>query len=340
MHLAIDAMGGDTGPAATVAGSLQALAGNPQLRITLFGAQTQLQPLLKTAAARSLIAADRLAIRGCSQVIADDDRPARVLRDKPDSSMARAIEAHAAGEFDGCISAGNTGALLALGCRFLKTFPGIDRPALCTAAPTVDGHVWLLDMGANLECSDLHLYQFALMGHQLARQVDGNAAPRLALLNVGSEAGKGPAVVRRAAERLQADQELNFQGYVEGDGIFTGSVDVVVCDGFAGNLVLKASEGVARTFAGALSAELKESWRTRIGAWLCLPILRRFAARIDPGRYNGAPLLGLHGIVVKSHGGAGAREFAAAIHVAAAQVSTGLPATLAKVFAARHEQDI
>lgn len=337
MHLAVDAMGGDVGPAATVAGSLHALAENPQLRITLFGEQTQLQPFLNTADAQRLIAADRLALRACSQIIADDDRPSRVLRDKPDASMARAIEQHAAGEFGGCVSAGNTGALLALGCRWLDTFPGIDRPALCTAAPTVDGHVWLLDMGANLECSDLHLYQFALMGHQLARLVDGNVAPRLALLNIGSEAGKGPAIVRRAAERLEADGELNFQGYIEGDGIFTGVVDVVVCDGFAGNLVLKASEGVARTFAGALSAELKGSWRTRIGAWLCLPVLRRFAARIDPGRYNGAPLLGLRGVVVKSHGGAGAREFAAAIHVAAAQVATGLPAALAEVFARLHE---
>src|SRR5690625_3198947 len=333
MHLAVDAMGGDAGPAATVAGSLQALAENPQLRITLFGEPSRLQSFLNAADAQPLLAADRLALHPCTQIIADDDRPARVLRDKLDASMARAIELHAAGAYDGCVSAGNTGALLALGCRWLETFPGIDRPALCTAAPTVDGHVWLLDMGANIECSDLHLYQFALMGHQLARMVDGNDAPRLALLNIGSEAGKGPAVVRRAADRVAADPGLNFQGYIEGDGLFTGAVDVVVCDGFAGNLVLKASEGVARTFAGALGAELKSSWQTRIGAWLCLPVLRRFAARIDPGRYNGAPLLGLHGVVVKSHGGAGAAEFAAAIHVAAAQVSSGLPAALAEVFA-------
>lgn len=337
MHLAVDAMGGDAGPAATVAGSLQALAENSQLRITLFGVQNLLQPLLKTADAQSFVAGGRLALRDCSQVIAGDDRPSRVLRDKPDASMARAVERHAAGEFDGCVSAGNTGALLALGRRWLDTFPGIDRPALCTAAPTVDGHVWLLDMGANLECSDLHLYQFALMGHQLARLVDGNVSPRLALLNIGSEAGKGPVVVRKAAERLRADEALNFQGYIEGDGLFTGIVDVVVCDGFAGNLVLKASEGVARTFAGALGAELKASWRTRLGAALCLPVLRRFAARIDPGRYNGAPLLGLNGVVVKSHGGAGAREFAAAIHVAAAQVSTALPTALAATFAGIYE---
>lgn len=333
MHLAVDAMGGDAGPAATVAGSLRALAEDSRLRITLFGEEARLKLFLDTAEAQQLVRGGRLALRQCSQVIEGDDRPSRVLRDKPDASMARAIEAHAAGELDGCVSAGNTGALLGLGCHWLETFPGIDRPALCTAAPTADGHVWLLDMGANLECSDLHLYQFALMGHQLARLVDGNDKPRIALLNIGSEAGKGPAMVRKAADRLRADGSLNFTGYVEGDDIFSGAVDVVVCDGFSGNLVLKASEGVVRTLAATLNAELRSSWLTRIGAWLCLPVLRRFAARVDPGRYNGAPLLGLRGVVVKSHGGAGAREFACAIHVAAAQVATGLPGGLAEVFA-------
>lgn len=332
MLIAVDAMGGDAGPAATVAGSLLALAEDSRLRITLFGDEARLTPFLNSTEAQQLLSRDRLALRHCSQIIQGDDRPSRALRDKPDASMARAIEAHAAGEFDGCVSAGNTGALLGLGCFWLETFPGIDRPALCTAAPTVDGHVWLLDMGANLECSDLHLYQFALMGHQLARLVDGNDRPRIALLNIGSEAGKGPAVIRNAADRLQFDDQLNFTGYVEGDGIFSGAVDVVVCDGFVGNLVLKSSEGVARTFASALDSELRKSWHSRIGAWLCLPVLRRFSARIDPGRYNGAPLLGLRGVVVKSHGGANAQEFACAIKVAATQVATNLAAGLAEVF--------
>lgn len=331
VRIAVDAMGGDVGPGVTVPGALLALSRQNHLAITLFGDESAITPWLKASNARQWLESGRLAVRHCTQLIVDE-RPAWVLREGTDTAIGRAIEAHAKGEFDGCVSAGHTGVLLALGRHWLKTFPGIDRPALCTAAPALGGHVWLLDMGANLDCTDLHLYQFARMAHHLACLVDGNSAPRVALLNIGSEAGKGPPVIRSAAERLRGDSYINFIGYIEGDRVFAGDADIVVCNGFAGNIVLKSSEGLARTLVDTLRTELRSSWLSRLGAWLCRPALRRFGARIDPGRYNGAPLLGLRGVVVKSHGGAEKAEFSHAIGVAATQAAMALTDSLASAF--------
>ena len=315
VRIALDAMGGDHGVGVVAPAALLALAHDPALEIVLVGCRSAIEPLL----ARQPRLADRVDIRPASQVVAMDDPPALALRNKKDSSMRVAIDLVKSGAVQACVSAGNTGALMATAKFVLKTLPGIERPAICAAIPSSSGHTHMLDLGANVSCSAEQLCQFALMGSELSRAIDGNAMPRITLLNIGEEDIKGHETVRQAAALLRAGQ-LNYVGYSEGDDVFHGDTDVVVCDGFAGNVALKTCEGVARMIRDTLQRECRRGPLSMLAGLAAYPILRRLRKRIDPRRYNGAVLLGLPGIVIKSHGGADQMAFANAIHIAAKAV--------------------
>jgi glycerol-3-phosphate acyltransferase PlsX len=241
-----------------------------------------------------------------------DEAPAQALRGKKDSSMRVAIDLVKSGEAHACVSAGNTGALMAISRFALKTLPGIDRPAIISVLPTVSGRTYMLDLGANVDCEPEHLLQFGVMGATLVGAVEHKDRPSVGLLNIGEEAIKGNEVVKRAAELLRAS-ELNFIGNIEGNDIYRGKADVVVCDGFVGNVALKTSEGLAHMLGHALKEEFSRNWLARMAAAFAYPVLRRFKNRFDPRRYNGATLLGLRGIVVKSHGSADRVSFERAI---------------------------
>ncbi len=316
--IALDAMGGDHGPSVVVPAALRALRDDRNLSLVLVGAEDTL------TAAAGQDGNDRLRIHHASQSVGMDEPPAQAMRNKRDSSMRVAIDLVKSGEVDACVSAGNTGALMATARFVLKTIAGIDRPAICSALPTPSGHTHVLDLGANVDCTAEHLLQFALMGAVLASAVDGNPRPRVGLLNIGEEAIKGNEQVKGADKLLQSE-DLNYVGYVEGDGIFSGAADVVVCDGFAGNVALKATEGAVKLIGNFMREEFKRSAFTKLAALMAAPVLRSFRARTDPRRYNGASLLGLRGIVVKSHGGADELSFANAIAVAAAETEQNVP---------------
>ncbi|WP_342243022.1 phosphate acyltransferase PlsX [Pseudomonas sp. OTU5201] len=322
--IAIDAMGGDYGPRCIVPASVACLAEFPSLHLVLVGQA----PLLEELVAR--VPADyrqRLQIEHASEVIAMDERPAQALRGKPDASMRVALELVRNGRAQACVSAGNTGALMALSRYVLKTLPGIDRPAMVSAIPTARGHCHLLDLGANVDCSAEHLYQFAVMG-AVAAEALGIARPRVALLNVGTEDIKGNQQVKLAASLLQQAEGLNYIGYIEGDGLYRGEADVVVCDGFVGNILLKSSEGLASMIAARIEALFTESLGARLVGSLALPLLRRLRTDLTPARHNGASFLGLQGIVIKSHGSAGAEGFQSAIRRALIEVRENLPQRL------------
>ncbi len=265
-----------------------------------------------------------------------DESPAQALRAKKDSSMRVAINLVKQGEADACVSAGNTGALMATARFVLKTLPGIDRPAICTTLPTVHGHTRMLDLGANVDSKAEHLLQFAVMGSVLAT-VNGIDQPRVGLLNIGEEDIKGNEQVKEAV-RLLAASDLHYIGFVEGDGIFLDEVDVVVCDGFVGNVALKSSEGVAKLIRHYMTQEFKRNPLTRLAGLVALPVLRALGRKIDPRRYNGASLLGLQGIVVKSHGGADALAFANAIQVAMLEAERKVPQQIDAHLAALHAE--
>jgi len=322
--IAIDAMGGDFGPHCIVPACLESLAEFPSLRLTLVGPADLLADLVAQHPAAD---AARLSIHPASEVIAMDERPAQVLRGKPDSSMRQALELVRSGAAHACVSAGNTGALMALSRHLLKTLPGIDRPAMVTAIPTARGHCLLLDLGANIDCSAENLYQFAVMG-AVAAEAQGVLSPRVALLNVGTEAIKGNQQVKLAASLLQQAAALNYVGFVEGDGLYRGEADVVVCDGFVGNIVLKASEGLAAMIAARVAAQFSAGLFARAVGLLALPLLRRLQGELRPARHNGASFLGLQGIVVKSHGSAGPEGFRSAIRRALTEVGENLPQRL------------
>ncbi len=319
--IALDAMGGDHGPAVVVPAALRALAAHPDLTLILVGRPEAVEAEL---ARHGTDGGGRLRLHPATQVVAMDEAPSHALRGKKDSSMRVAIDLVKRGEAAACVSAGNTGALMATARFVLKTLPGIDRPAICTALPTVRGHTHVLDLGANIDSDAAHLFQFAVMGSVLASAVDGNERPSVGLLNIGEEEIKGNEQVKEAA-RLLAESPLNYTGFVEGDGIFLGEADVVVCDGFVGNVMLKSSEGVARMIAHYMRQEFRRSLFTRLAGLCALPVLRALKRRIDPREYNGASLLGLQGIVVKSHGGADVKAFAAAIGVAVTEVRQDVP---------------
>ncbi|WP_303785496.1 phosphate acyltransferase PlsX [Azovibrio restrictus] len=307
--IAIDCMGGDHGPSVTVPAALAFLRRHPDACVVLVGQESLIRPLLASFPADI---SRRCTLRHASQVVAMDEGPALALRNKKDSSMRVAIDLVKEGEAQACVSAGNTGALMAISRFVLKMLPGIDRPAICTVLPTMTGHVHMLDLGANVDCEAEHLRQFGIMGAMLAAAVDHLERPRVGLLNIGEEDIKGNEVVKRAAELLK-DSGLNFVGNVEGDGIYKGDADVVVCDGFVGNVALKTSEGLAQMLSTFLKQEFGRNPLTKLAALAALPVLRRFKARVDHRVYNGASLLGLRGVSVKSHGSADAYAFEQAI---------------------------
>jgi glycerol-3-phosphate acyltransferase PlsX len=318
--VAIDAMGGDHGPHVTVPAALEALKQHNEINIVLVGLADAIEAELR---ARKAAVGPRLRIHHASEVVAMDESPQSALRNKKDSSMRVAIDLVKSGEANACVSAGNTGALMATARFVLKTLPGIDRPAIASALPSAKGQVWMMDLGANADCTAEHLLQFAIMGAMLVSCVEHKERPSVGLLNIGSEDIKGNEVVKQAGELLRASH-LNFYGNVEGNDIYKGTTDLVVCDGFVGNVALKTSEGLAQLMGRMLTAEFKRNWLTKLIALIAMPVLRAFKRRMDPRRYNGASLLGLRGIVVKSHGGADSFAFEHAIDTAIEEARNGV----------------
>ncbi len=319
-------MSGDSGPRQALPAVSNALRRYPSLHLVLVGDEALLRARVDTDMAD---VSGRVSVVAASDVVTMSDRPTQALRHKPNSSMRRAIDLLAGQAVDGVVSAGNTGALMAMSALLLQRLPGIERPALCSPVPTRKGHCYLLDLGANLDCSPQQLHQFAAMGAALAIALDDLPRPRVALLNVGVEAGKGTDTVRAAAARCEADSRLNYVGFVEGDQLFDGGVDVVVCDGFSGNVALKVCEGTAELIAGKLRAQFGRGIARRLLGCLLAPTLRSLYAQLDPGQYNGACLLGLRGVVVKSHGRSDSAAFERAIDCAVRSVQRGLPGQIA-----------
>lgn len=333
--IALDAMGGDHGPRIVVPAAVDAVSAYSNLQIILVGNRALLEQHLRACNALNN---PRLIIHEASQVVAMDDAPAVALRHKRDSSMRVAINLVKEGVAEACVSAGNTGALMAIARFILKMLPGVDRPAITYSLPSmnVKGHVHILDLGANVHCDASDLFQFAVMGSVLATAIDGNQNPKIGLLNIGSEAIKGSAEVKCAAELLQNNSlGLNYIGYVEGDDIYKGTADVVVCDGFVGNVALKASEGLAKMILKMAKEEFMRSWYGRCAALFSGPILKALHQRLDPSRYNGASLLGLKGIVIKSHGNAERKAFGMAIRVAMLEVEKNISAKIQTHLAAQ-----
>ncbi|MGH7116335.1 MAG: phosphate acyltransferase PlsX [Stellaceae bacterium] len=311
--LALDAMGGGHAPDMVLRGAEMALQRQPGLRFMLFGAEGEIRPLLTKLPRLG----PAVSLHHTSEVVLDDAKPSLALRAGRQSSMRLAIDAVAEGRADGVVSAGNTGALMAMAKFVLKTLPGIDRPAIASFFPTRRGESVMLDLGANVDCDAENLVQFALLGDAFARTVLGLVEPTVGLLNVGSEDLKGNDAVRAASLRLRdALSPIHFHGFIEGDDIPAGTVDVVVTDGFTGNIAVKTAEGTAKLFSEFLAGAFRHSAMTRLGYLLARPALRTLRMRIDPRRYNGAVFLGLGGIAVKSHGSADALGFANAIGVA------------------------
>jgi glycerol-3-phosphate acyltransferase PlsX len=328
--VAVDAMGGDHGPKVTVAASLRFLEETPEAAIVLVGLESEVRAAL--AAHRSPAIA-RISVHAATEVVEMREPPAEALRRKKDSSMRVAIDLVKRGEAQACISAGNTGALMAISRFVLKTLPGIDRPAIASQLPTRTGTTTALDLGANVNCTPEQLVQFAVMGSALVSAIDGVERPSVGLLNIGEEDIKGNDVVKEAGELLKVSG-LNFYGNVEGDDLYKGTVQVVVCDGFVGNVALKTSEGLARMLADFLREEFTRNVLRKTLAVFALPILNSFRRRVDPRRYNGATLIGLKGIVVKSHGGADALAFRYALKKAYAEAAQGVLERIAQRLAA------
>jgi len=309
--LAVDAMGGDHGPKVTIPASINALSKYDQLHIILVGDKELIQKELQ----KNKYTNTRLSIQHASEVVEMDESPQSALKNKKDSSMRVAINLIKEEKAQACISAGNTGALMATARYVLKMLTGIDRPAIASSLPSQKGTTYMLDLGANTDCTAEHLLQFAVMGAMLVSSVTGNPKPSVGLLNIGSEDIKGNEIVKEAGELLRRSH-LNFYGNVEGNDIFKGTTDVVVCDGFVGNVALKTAEGIAQLMGRFLTQEFKRNWITKLMAFVSLLVLNRFKKRLDPRRYNGASFLGLKGIVVKSHGGADSYSFFFAIQTA------------------------
>ncbi|MCW0353179.1 phosphate acyltransferase PlsX [Pantoea ananatis] len=330
LTLAIDAMGGDFGPCVTVPAALQALASHSEIILLLVGDPDILTPLLAKADSSLL---ERLQVVSAESVIASDARPAQAIRNSRGSSMRVALELVKEGRAQACVSSGNTGALMGLATLLLKPLDGIKRPALMTVLPHQQkGKTVILDLGANVDSDSAMLVQFAVMGSVMAEEVLGIANPRVALLNIGHEEHKGLESIRDAALSLKALPQLNYIGYLEGNDLLTGKTDVLVCDGFAGNITLKTMEGVVRMFLSLFrsSEEGKKRswWLTLLGRWMKKRLVRRFG-HLNPDQYNGACLLGLRGTVIKSHGAANQHAFAVAINQAEQTVRRQVPERIA-----------
>lgn len=332
MIIAVDAMGGDYGPDVTVPATIQIIEKNPDLQIILVGDQEILQKKIAGYFAQNRLKnseeiKSKITIHHASEKVEMDESPTKVLRNKKDSSMRVAINLVKNGTANACVSAGNTGALMATAHFVLKTIPGVDRSAIESTFPTINPqkHVRMLDLGANVDSTANHLYQFAIMGSLVASNLDNIAHPKIGLLNVGEEEIKGNEQVKQTAVLLSQNKKINYIGYVEGDDIFKGDVDVVVCDGFIGNVALKTIEGLAKLIVTSLKRNFSRNIFTKLSALIAMPVLKKLSKEFDPGRYNGASFLGLQGIVIKSHGGANIPAFANAIKEATLQVKNNVP---------------
>ena len=326
LSIALDAMGGDFGPQVSVPAAQQALNFFPELHLILVGNRAEIDPLIQQY---QLSQHPRLRVIHASETISMNDKPLLALRGLKDSSMRVALNLVKLGEAQACVSSGNTGALMALSKTILKVLPGIDRPALITALPNIKGgHTYLLDLGANISCDADTLFQFALMGSVLAEKVEGREFPKIALLNIGEEEIKGNDQVKRAAQLLSACAQINYTGYIEGNDLFSGKADVIVADGFVGNVTLKTCEGLAKLFKQQLISSINQNWFTRCVGFLLKPSLKPQLAHMNPDLYNGASLIGLRGIVIKSHGSAQTKAFLNAIKAAVKEVERQVPAQI------------
>ncbi len=321
--LAIDAMGGDHGTAVTIPAAVEYLTQHTRDAIILVGSLDLINTELRALKIADGMFGARLRVHPATQVVGMDEQPQSALRGKKDSSMRVAINLVKEGVASACVSAGNTGALMATARYVLKTIPGIDRPAIASYLPTKNGQVCMLDLGANTDCTAEHLLQFAMMGSTLVTALEHKPAPTVGLLNIGAEDIKGNEVVKQAALLLR-DSDLNFYGNVEGNDIFKGTTDLVVCDGFVGNVALKTAEGVAKMMGGFLKEGFSANLYTKLAALISMPVLKAFKHRLDHRRYNGASFLGLRGIVVKSHGSADVFAFRCAIEKAAEEARAGI----------------
>lgn len=339
--IAIDAMGGDVGVSVTIPAALTVLGQSNDCRVLLVGRTADIEAALANARANDIIGGDRnrLEVVEASEVVGMDEDIRTAIRQKKNSSMRVAIDLVKSGRAHACVSAGNTGALMGTAKFVLKTLPGIDRPAICAALPTRKGVAYVLDLGANAESEPAHLLQFAIMGAMLCAAVEGIDNPSVGLLNIGSEDIKGNESTKLAGELLKKSH-LNFYGNVEGTDIYKGTTDVVVCDGFVGNVMLKASEGIAKMMGEFLKEEYKKNIFRKLMAMVSLPALNGFKAKVDHRQYNGAALLGLRGIVVKSHGSADAYSFSRAILRAKSEAEHGLLANISKEVERLHHEGL
>ncbi|CDZ79265.1 Phosphate acyltransferase [Legionella massiliensis] len=315
--IAIDAMGGDHGLNVVIPACVRAARHNPDLKLLLVGDQSQVTSYLKKLGASSN---NQFTVVHASEIVTMDELPSHAMRNKKDSSMRVAINLVKEGRAQACVSAGNTGALMATARFVLKTLPGIDRPAIIAELPTLQGRTRVIDLGANVDSCAEHLFQFAVMGSALIQAVDKKDKPRIAVLNIGVEEIKGNDQVKRTAHMLAECNLMNYVGYVEGDHFYSGEVDLVVCDGFVGNVALKASEGLAKLMLSGLKESFTRNAFAKLAGFVAMPALGHLKKRMDPARYNGATLLGLNGVVIKSHGGATELAFQNAIEQAMLQV--------------------
>ena len=325
VSISVDAMGGDFGPKITVPASLNFLKSHPDASIALVGNESIIKKFLK----KPIESFDRLSIIHTTQFVTMDESPQSALKNKKSSSMRLAINLVKEGLADAIVSAGNTGALMATGRFVLRMLPGIDRPAIASFLPNQKGTSCMLDLGANADCTSHHLTQFAIMGSILSSVISKKKKPSVGLLNIGSESIKGNEVTKETYELLKKSH-LNFYGNVEGNDIFKGTTDVVVCDGFVGNISLKTTEGLAKMFAEFLGQEFKKNIGTKFLALFALPVLKAFKKRLDPRRYNGAAFLGINGIVVKSHGSADAFSFEHALMTAYEEANSKMITKISK----------
>jgi len=332
-RIAIDVMGGDTGPSVTVPASLSALRRYGYLSLVLVGDSSLIEPYLTNLSSDER---DRIQIVHTSDVVSNQSRPDSILRSGRQSSMFKAVELVQTGDVQACVSAGNTGALLMAGRHLLKNIPGIEKPAIMAVVPasSSSSNTFLLDVGANTWCSASQLFQFALMGSVLVTAMSGREKPRVALLNIGEEEYKGRPEIREAAALLAASNAMEYLGFVEGNQLFDGRSDVIVCDGFTGNVVIKVIAGSVRVTQNLVQQSLRKRWYYRFFAWWLQPLMRDVRRTLKPSRYNGAMLLGLQGIVVKSHGNADRSGFERAIEYALRQVQDDVPGVIASRMAA------
>jgi glycerol-3-phosphate acyltransferase PlsX len=333
--IAVDVMSGDRGPEVVVQAALECLEESPRLELILVGDTAIVEPLVAGHGAQPDA---RLRLRHASEIVCMDEPPQQALRGKKDSSMRVAIDLVKEGTAAACVSAGNTGALMATARFVLKTLPGIDRPAIISPIPAMNGHTLMLDLGANTDCTPEHLFQFGVMGSALATAAYNIDRPAIGLLNVGAEEIKGNERVKQAAKYLSAS-DLNYIGFVEGNDIFSGRVDVVVSDGFVGNVALKTIEGMAKMIATYIRQEFTRNPFTKLLGGICTPVLRALKRRLDPRRYNGASLLGLNSIVIKSHGGADKFSLANAIQIAMLEADKQVPKRISRLLESQLAKD-